>query len=216
MELALIALVIFSGIATIIGIQWYCAEARREQASRFFLSRGCQFIPELRSADEAGCGRFRFFSLGRYPRVRNAGERSVRGHHLSIFDFRAIYSSGKSSRTVPFTVAQVRTTTALPVCTVQPETFLSKIAQVVGYEDIDFDHDPEFSKQFVVRGPEPSRITGMLTTELREFFKAYPDLSFESGPDGFIWYVNGLVKIEQYDGFLSRVEQLATLVERAV
>jgi hypothetical protein len=214
MDLALIALAIFSVIATIMGIHWYRATVRREEASRFFLSRGFKFTPGYQSLEEAGRGNFFLFSRRRSPGVYNVGERSIGDSRISLFDYKFTSRARKNRRTIHFTVAEVRTAAPLPICTVQTETILSKIAQVAGYEDIDFAHDPEFSKQFVVRGAEPAQISAMLTAELREFFSTFPDLNFESGPDGFIWYTPGSLKVAQYDRMLTCVEQLDQMLKR--
>ena len=214
MDVALMALAIFSVIATIIGIQWYSATARRDEASRFFLSRGFKFTPGYQSLDEAECGNFFLFTNRRSPGVYNVGERSIRDSRISLFDYKFTARTRKKRRTIHFTVTEVRTAAPLPICTVQPETIFSKIAQAAGYQDIDFAHDPEFSKRFVVRAAEPAQISAMLTAELREFFSTFPDLNFESGPDGFIWYTPGRLKVAQYDGLLTCVEQLAQMLTR--
>ena len=77
---------------------------------------------------------------------------------------------------------------SLPSFELRPEHMFHKIGQALGYQDIDFDSHPTFSKQFLLRGPNEAAIRDFFTPELLEFFESHPGVSVEAAGDRMIFY----------------------------
>ena len=97
----------------------------------------------------------------RYPFLRKLGRPSnqnvafnmlsgsYRGHAVSVFDYK--YAAAKTSNDFSFFVLHLPG--KFPELVIVPETGLSKMAQLAGYDDIDFE-SAEFSRAFCVRSPD--------------------------------------------------------------
>lgn len=58
---------------------------------------------------------------------------------------------------------------------VEPETWQSKIAELVGRVDIDIEEDPGFSKRFSIQGNDPSEIRTFLNPTRRAAIAKFPN-----------------------------------------
>jgi hypothetical protein len=52
-----------------------------------------------------------------------------------------------------------------------PENFFYKIADFVGYKDIDFSDKPLFSKNYFLKGPDETAIRNLFSREIMSFFE---------------------------------------------
>jgi hypothetical protein len=53
--------------------------------------------------------------------------------------------------------------------------------QAFGYQDIDFGQRPEFSKQYLLRGPDEIAIRQTFNDALLSFFESYSGTCFDGG-----------------------------------
>jgi hypothetical protein len=119
--------------------------------------------------------RFELFSSGRSKRLSNlltspAGERRA-----ILFDYKYVTGSGKSSHTHRQTVFYATSDElALPSFSLRPENVLYRFAQLFGYQDIDFQERPEFSRMFVLRGEDEARVRAAFSDGVLQFFEARP------------------------------------------
>jgi hypothetical protein len=80
---------------------------------------------------------------------------------------------------------------ALPEFELRPENFLHKIGKVFGFDDVNFESHPLFSKAYLLRGANEEAIRDLFTPKLIEFFEANGGISLEASKDGLIYYRAG-------------------------
>ena len=157
LAVVLVALAILVGIALVVrGIR---REKKRteamEQASQ---SLGFTFEPVgdldlLRAVADLP-----LFGRGHSRKVRHVMTGRVGDHDLRMFDYKYTTGSGKNSRTWSQTVALLPVGRELPEFVLAPENLLHRVGQIFGYQDIDFEHHPEFSSRYLLRGPDETAI----------------------------------------------------------
>jgi hypothetical protein len=65
----------------------------------------------------------------------------------------------------------------------------------LGYQDIDFESRPDFSKAFLLRGSDEARIREVFDDEVLEFFEGTTGVCVEGGGEQLIYY-RGSKKVE--------------------
>lgn len=117
--------------------------------------------------------RFELFRPGSSKELRNiltspAGERRA-----VLFDYSYSTGSGDSQRTHRQTVFYaVDDELALPSFSLRPERFYHRVAGVFGYQDIDLEGHPEFSRAFLLRGEDEALIRAAFDDDgVAEFFE---------------------------------------------
>ena len=180
---------ILFGVLVIAGVIWgsIAARKRREemavQAARLGLSfraghdralaDGYSFLDKLRR----GSNRYAF----------NIMEGAYQGHRVMVFDYHYETHShsskgGTQTHHHYFSFFILLAPHPFPELIIAPESLLSKIAQMVGYEDIDFE-SAEFSRSFVVRSKDKRFAYDICNPKMMEYLLANRDLTLEfDGP----------------------------------
>jgi hypothetical protein len=143
-------------------------EKKRAEALRGFAeSNGFTFSQKAGSPGEVGLPEVELFGRGHSKRLTNVMAGEVEGSGVRVLDYRYTTGSGKNSSTARQTVVAVATGGAvLPDFTLARENFFHKIGQAFGYQDIDFEGFPEFSKKFLLRGADEEAIRGVFSARL--------------------------------------------------
>lgn len=170
------------------------SEQQRTEACRGLAAElGLEFHAAGNPWIQAEFGHFRLFSLGRRRRVRNLLIGESRGTHVALFGYRYKTSSGKNSSTHNQTVFAIRAKDLeLPEFELRPEHLLSKIGQMMGYQDIDFDSHPKFSSHYIVRGKDEASVRAFLTSERLNFLESEEGVSIEAVGDRLVFYRAGI------------------------
>ncbi|MEC9473853.1 MAG: hypothetical protein VX584_04130, partial [Actinomycetota bacterium] len=61
----------------------------------------------------------------------------------------------------------------LPTFVIRPENLFHKIGSTFGYQDIDFDAHPTFSKRYLLRGPDEEAIRNTFTDEFLSSYERH-------------------------------------------
>lgn len=161
-----------------------------------------------------GHAQLELFTTGRRQVIRNhlSGRRGE--HAVSVFDFSYVTGSGNSSRVCKQTVVQVQSPGAwLPVFALRPEHLLHRIGGLCGYQDIDIQADPVFSRRYLLRGPDEFAIRARFGAEVRGFYERYPGSSTEArGGDLFLWHAWGWLPLDEVEAYVDRAIHLAGLL----
>ena len=143
---------------------------RREALGAFAESNGFTYAEKVDSPDDVGLPDIELFGRGRRRRWTNVMAGEVQGTAVRVLDYRYTTGSGKNSSTTQQTVVAVEAGGAggagLPNFTLAREHFFHKIGQAFGYQDIDFDEFPEFSKKYLLRGADEAAIRGLFNARL--------------------------------------------------
>jgi len=171
-----IALVIF-GI--VIAIRY---EKKRTEALRLFAKdNGFSFQEKADGPEEIGLPQIELFNRGHSKRTSNIMTGEVEGTNLCVLEYRYTVGSGKNSSTSIQTVVAIATGGAmLPDFTLARENFFHKIGQAFGYQDIDFDMFPEFSKKYLLRGEDESAIRSLFNQRVIDAYMTNVAVNMES------------------------------------
>lgn len=154
--------IIFLAVAGLVGavaaLQYYLKMKRRREVREEAARMGFVAIAET----EWGAVKalpHSLFTHGHGRTVDNLIEGSADGMRARLFDYQYTTGSGKNSSTYSQTVAAFLLTQAsLPVFRLRPEGFFHKLAEALGFKDIDFDGFPEFSENYHLSGADEEAV----------------------------------------------------------
>jgi hypothetical protein len=101
-----------------------------------------------------------------------------RGHPVVFFDFHYTTGSGKSQQHHCESFFILRQDKAFPELRIYPETLFSRLGQMMGFEDIDFE-SLEFSKAFVVKSRDKKFAYDICHPRMMEYLLGHRSLSLE-------------------------------------
>ena len=161
--------------------------AFKEQADQM----GLRFVDDPSGTAYRQFEKFKLFNRGRSRRMTNLVEGDSGDVKISIFDYRYTTGSGKNSTTHNQTIIALQSQQLrCPEFTMRPEGFFDKIGSAIGFKDINFDTHPEFSKLFVLKGPDEAAIRDFFAPTVLEFFERQPKISLEASNDTMFFYRN--------------------------
>jgi len=170
---------------------------RFDPSKRRDLARQYEFIDRMR----AGRNRYAFNILsGHYQ-----------GHDVLVFDYHYKTGSGKNTHHHYLSFFILRLPISVAELTIGPEGFFSKIAQAVGYDDIDFESH-EFSRKFCVRSRDKKFAYDVCNAQMIEYLLAHPDLTIEMDRDTLAISFARRLKLEQIEPNLQRLIQVRSLL----
>ncbi len=94
-----------------------------------------------------------------------------------------------------------------PDLTIRHENFFTKIAEVFGYQDINFE-SAEFSKAFNVRSPDKKFAYDVCNAKMMEYLLANRDLSVEIESNVLALAFNTRLSVEQIEANLQRLVEI--------
>lgn len=140
---------------------------RRESLAAFAAAAGFSYAEKLDSHTELGLPKIGLFGTGGGPSYASAMRGEIEGSAVAVFDFSYVVSTGKSTARITQTVVAISTGDAdLPQFTLTKEHLFHKIGQAFGYQDIDFDMFPEFSKDYLLRGEDEGAIRALFDSRV--------------------------------------------------
>ena len=171
---------------------------------------GLNFTQQPANSFMAHYGHFKLFNRGRRRGVSNLIEGDSGDVTLRIFDYKFTTGSGKQTRHHVQTIASLKSSQLnIPSLTIHPEGFLSRVGSKMGFQDIDFDSHPTFSKMFVLKGDNEEAIRNFLTPAALEYFEAHQGISLEASGDTLFFYnPNRRSKPEEIKDLLSRAYEV--------
>ncbi len=150
---------------------------------------GLDFYPKGGDISPEALSVFDLFSRGHTKRVKNAMTGPLGDAEAAIFDYAYTTGHGKNRTTHSQTVAMFDMPgLALPNFILKPENIFHKIGGVFGYQDIDFDDHPKFSKQYLLRGADEEAIRQVFGEEVLMHFDLYKGLCVEAAGQRLMVY----------------------------
>ncbi len=187
-QMAPIVLVI-AGIVVMAALAWYSyaqARARREAFALLAAQLGMTYRDKDRTLPSA----YHFLDALRQGSNRyafNIIEGDYRGYRVKAFDYHyETHSTDSKGRRQThhhyFSFFILEQPINFPELRIYPESFLGRLAQMVGFADIDFE-SVEFSKAFTVRARDKKFAYDVCHTRMMEFLLRHRDTSLElEGP----------------------------------
>jgi hypothetical protein len=169
----------FIAIAVVVGILGYVSALKRREAMAAVAAKlGLHFAP---GKNREMARRYRFLDKLRIGSSRyafNILSGSYKGHDLILFDYHYRTGSGKNTQHHYISFFVLHLTASFPELVIGPEGVFSKIAQAIGYDDIDFESH-EFSRKFCVRSGDKKFAYDVCNARMIEYLLSNTDLSVE-------------------------------------
>ena len=140
----------------------------------------------------AGLERFGLFNQGHGKQIKNFMYGEASGTKAAVFDYIYVTGYGKNRQTHSQSVVYVEPAyLTLPYFSLRPENFLLKVFAALGYQDIDFGQRPEFSRQYILRGPDEQTIRRSFTDQVLSFYETYGGTSTDGGGNQLFLFRGG-------------------------
>jgi hypothetical protein len=202
---------IMGAVAVTIGVGAYFAwlnEKKRTAAlADVALRLGFSFEPKVSNEEAATLGSFHLFKIGRGRRGKNLMRGKSDGAEAIVLDYQYTTGSGKNSHTYSQTVAIYpgeAGAAALPDFTLGPEHWWDRVGEIFGHHDINFEASPEFSKNYLLKGPDEAAIRTLFGAEPLGFFAQHQGWSVEAAAGSLVVYHSGRrAKPEEMQPFLA-------------
>lgn len=137
---------------------------------------------------------FNLFNRGRARKMKNLIEGVTDEVQIGIFDYQFTTGHGKQTRTHRQTIASLTSPQLnCPEFTMRPEGILDRVGGMLGFQDIDFDSHPSFSKSFVLKGPNEEAIRSFFQPAMLEFFETQSNISVEGYGNTMCFYRAGKI-----------------------
>lgn len=153
-------------LAAIVVVVGLIREVRRNKAlQKAATDLGMSF--DAKPTQSLGLG-FELMDRGRRGSWRNLIAGPIEDLEVSIFDYSYVTGSGKNSNTRRVSAVLLKMQSArVPCFALTRESLLHRVGAALGFQDIDFEEDPEFSKRFVLKGDDEHAIREIFADDLR-------------------------------------------------
>jgi len=136
-----------------------------------------------------GLSEFHLFSQGSSKEITNMIHGNYRNYEFALFDYEYVVEGSESNSSYKQSVIWFHSENlCLPNFALRPENLFHKIGGVLGYQDIDFESHPKFSKTFLLRGNDEPKIRDIFKNEVLNFFESLEEISVEGGDNQLILY----------------------------
>jgi hypothetical protein len=203
-----IFIVIFAAVA----ILGYISSLKRREAMAAVASKlGLQFEP---GKDRYMARRYNFLDKLRRGSNRyafNILSGSYQGNEVVLFDYHYRTGSGKNSHDYYISFFILQLPVSFPELIIGPEGIFSKIAQAIGYDDIDFESH-EFSRKFCVRSRDKKFAYDVCNARMIEYLLSNTDLSIEIEDRALAISFSSRLSPEQIEPNLNRLITVRSLL----
>ncbi|MFO0808868.1 MAG: hypothetical protein U0746_09615 [Gemmataceae bacterium] len=171
-------------VAVFVAANYYAEKKRREALTAVAAELGFTYEAKSKGEFLGPAADFEVFKVGRSRRYVNVLSGTTAALQATVFDFRYTVQSGEHSHTQTQTcVAFHAVGQDLPRFVLKPENMGHRFLSLFGYQDINFDSHPAFSKAYLLRGPDEAAIRELFTPLRLEFFEAERGFTVAGGGD---------------------------------
>jgi hypothetical protein len=206
----IIGLVLF--FAGLIALFFYIDRKRSEKIQAVATRLGYTFRRKPTDADKAlivGC---HIANSGHGHITSNVLEAAQSDElRMTLFDHVYTIGYGKSSQQYNQTVTRMQSPVLnLPAFVLFPESFFSKIGKLFGGTDINFPEAPQFSKKYILRGPDEAAIRSLFSPALIQFLEQQQrPLSIDAAGDTlFVHRTSKRAKPEEIEAYVAEGKQI--------
>lgn len=204
--------VIFVGIAVVGIVVHLILAGRRRDAMRQVAARlGLMFDP---GRDKVLPKQYKFLDKLRQGSSRyafNILSGRYKNHDIKAFDYHYKTGSGDSEHHHYISFFMLQLPRAFVELKIGPERFFSKVAQALGYDDIDFESH-EFSRKFCVRSADKKFAYDVCNAKMIEYLLANEDLTIEIEANIMAMSFDRRLSPEQIEPNLNRLVKVRSLL----
>jgi hypothetical protein len=189
MEPYIIIPAIVAAIAVIAFLSWRHEKKRTQAMEDFARSLRFSFAGKGDPSLVSSLSRFRLFSQGHARRATNVMAGSADDIDVTMMDYRYTTGGGRSSHTWRQTAVLFHSgLLQLPAFVLRPESMFHRIGSAFGYQDIDFDSHPTFSKQYLLQGADEEAVRSIFGEGLLAYCEEHKGVSAEGDGDRLLFY----------------------------
>jgi len=138
------------------------------------------------------------------------------GHGVTVFDYHYETESrdSKGNRDTDhhhFSFFILTLDKCFPELTIAKESFFSKIAQAIGFDDIDFESH-EFSKKFVVRSKDKKFAYDFCNAQMIDYLLGHPNINIEVDQNSLALGFDRCLTVEEIEPRLNQLIKLRSLM----
>ena len=188
---------------------------RNETFAKAALRVGMRYEPRHDALIEE-YGILPLFSQGHSRRTANVLTGSTGDRPAAVFDYHYTTGSGKGASTHARTAAVFHLDgSALAAFTMEPEGALQRLTELFGYKDVDFEHQPEFSRAYFLRGQDVEAMRRLFQPALLAQLQQMTGWRVEGTGDRLAVYRGERVKPEELPMFIEQTARIAQLFRDA-
>jgi len=181
------------GLILVIAIIGGLQAARRREAWRALAERlGCSFSRSDPFDIPRACAQA-LFKQGSSRRATNVLHGTIGGRAIKCFDYQYTTGSGDNESTHYLTCLLVTPPIPFQPLSIRPESFLDRVGEFFGLDDIDFESD-EFSRRFFVTCPDKKFAYDILHPRAMELLLEGDQISLEAQRDSVLLHYSKVVR----------------------
>jgi len=178
------ALIFFVGLLVLMAIVVIVTRRRERERTealrRVAETAGLAFEPSANIDAIRSLGDVQLFARGHSKRVTNLMTGRLGDQQMAVFDYQYTIGSGKGQRNTMQTVVLLPSAKgSLPDLQMAPENPLIKLIEAFGYQDIDIESAPEFSRRYILRGADEAAIRAALSPGATSYFAEHEGWTVE-------------------------------------
>jgi hypothetical protein len=207
----LIVIGFFALFAVVLVVGFLSAKKRREAMFSLAARLGMRFEP---AKNRSLANHYRFLDKLRRGSNRyayNILSGNYKGHDMMAFDYHYKTGSGKNTHHHHFSFFILHLGATFPELVIGPEGVFSKIAQAVGYDDIDFESH-EFSSKFCVRSADKKFAYDVCNARMIEYLLSNRDFSIEIESSALAMSFNRRLSPDMIEPNLNRLVTVRSLM----
>jgi hypothetical protein len=155
---------------------------------------------------------FHAIGRGHSRRAYDVFHGNRKGRAMVCFDYRYTTGSGKSQSTHHLSGTSIRYGYPFPNLVIRPEGFFDKVAEFVGFDDIDFE-SAEFSKAFYVKSDNRKFAFDLFHARAMEYMLAQPQrFAMEFRGDTMLITDDSTWSPKEFETAIAQVEGLLDLM----
>ena len=165
--------------------------------------------------------KFHFFEIRPIERKYNCLKGTYKESNVAWEVADVTFNEGNAftAETFNTTLMILKLNKKLPIFTMEKEGVLEKIIDRVmaftGYKDINFEMYPDFSKKFLLMGPDEEEIRSFFTDEIIQFFENHQIYHIESNGESMVIFdKNKLARTDETISFIDYGKELASLLHK--
>lgn len=146
------------------------------------------------------------FLSGHSKNARNLLIMPFKDNLVFLFDYSYYVGSGDSRTKKEYTVALIKLSIKLPDFYLRPENISDKIAAKFGFNDIDIEQYPEFSKKYYLLGKNKAEVLSFFTPERINYFEQNLNWTVYA-KDNYMAFFKGvnLISIKDYEAYINEI-----------
>jgi hypothetical protein len=209
---------IIVAVCIIVAIVWgiYAGKKRRDAMGLLAGRLGLQFSHERNYQMAKQYAFLDKLDQGSNRYAYNIISGSFEAQQIHLFDYHyETYSTDSKGRRQThhhhFSFFILKLERSFPELTIAKEGFLSKLAQAVGYDDIDFESH-EFSRRFVVRSKDKKFAYDFCNAQMIDYLLGVQEIEIEVDSSSLALAFNRCLKVEEIEPRLRQLLEIRALM----